>query len=54
MYYKVLEQISHFQSLGCDIAYQLDEDNERKVNRFQAICVTLKELWAGKQEKKLK
>ena len=37
-----------------DITYKFDEDIERKINRFQAVCGTMKRILGRKQERKLK
>ncbi|XP_039275024.1 uncharacterized protein LOC120349129 [Nilaparvata lugens] len=35
---KVLEQVSQFSYLGCEISYKDELDVEKKVGRFQMIC----------------
>lgn len=37
----VIEQVSHFKYLGCDITYDYDKDVNIKTQRFQAICGTI-------------
>lgn len=37
----ILEQVSHFNYLGCDISFNYEKDIEKKVNRFQMICGTI-------------
>ncbi|XP_075210156.1 protein spaetzle 4-like [Lycorma delicatula] len=39
---KILEQVSHFNYLGCDITYENDRDCNKKISRFQAICGTIR------------
>lgn len=38
---KVLEQVSQFNYLGCDVSFLGNLDLVRKINRFQQICRTL-------------
>lgn len=35
---QVLEQVSHFKYLGCDISYQESNDRDDKVTQFRHIC----------------
>ena len=35
---KILEQVSNFKYLGCDITYDYDQDLQQKVSRFNMIC----------------
>lgn len=48
---QVLEQVSHFQYLGCDITYDEDKDIKNKVNTFQRICGTIRRTLKNKTRK---
>lgn len=41
IFVKNLEQIRHFNYLGCDISYDGDTDWERKLSAFRSICGTI-------------
>ena len=38
----VLEQVSHFNYLGCDISYRKDNDIKRMLNTFSYTCGTIR------------
>lgn len=38
----VIEQISHFEYLGCDVIYEKDQDINQKVQTFEDICGTVR------------
>lgn len=38
---EILEQVSHFTYLGCDLTYENETDIQKKLHRFQHICGTL-------------
>jgi hypothetical protein len=38
----VLEQVSQFTFLGCDLSFDYDSDVENKLNRFQNMCGTIR------------
>ena len=44
----ILEQVSHFQYLGCDITYKHDQDVDKKIQKFQAVCGTIKRTFKNK------
>ena len=48
---QVLEQVSHFKYLGCDITYDEDKDIINKVNTFQRICGTIRRTLKNKTRK---
>lgn len=48
---KTLEQVSHFNYLGCDTTYERDKDVESKVHKFQAICGTINRTLKHKTRK---
>ena len=35
---RILEQVSHFTYLGCDVSYEKDKEILRRVSRFQTVC----------------
>jgi hypothetical protein len=35
-----LEQVKHFNYLGCDVTYDQDEDVNNKLHKFKNICAT--------------
>jgi hypothetical protein len=37
-----LEQVRHFNYLGCDVTYDQDEDVNNKLHKFQNICGTIR------------
>jgi hypothetical protein len=39
---KIVEQVSHFNYLGCDVTYNEDKDCDKKLHKFQAICGTIR------------
>lgn len=45
----VLTQIFYFHYLGCHIVYDFDEDDEQKLNSFQAISEQLEARLVGKR-----
>lgn len=49
-----LEQISHFEYLGCNISYEVDHDIENKINKFQRICGTINRTLRNKTRKDTK
>ena len=51
---KVLEQISNFNYLGCDISFDVDKDIQNKVNRFQHICGTINRTLKNKTRRETK
>lgn len=38
---KIIEQVSSFNYLGCEISTEKDKDTEKKLTRFQMICGTI-------------
>ena len=51
---KILEQVSDFKYLGCEISFKYDKDIEQKVNKFQAICGTIQRTFKNKIRKETK
>lgn len=49
----ILEQVSHFNYLGCDISFKYEKDIEKKVNRFQMICGTIGRTLGRKTRKEI-
>jgi hypothetical protein len=43
-----LEQVRHFNYLGCDVTYDQDEDIHNKLHKFQNICGT---IWRNLKKK---
>lgn len=39
---KPIEQVLHFNYLGCDISYNYDNDIDRKLNKYQSMCGTIR------------
>jgi endonuclease/exonuclease/phosphatase family metal-dependent hydrolase len=37
----IVDQVSHFHYLGCEISFQRDKDASNKMHRFQHICGTI-------------
>lgn len=48
---KIIEQVSNFVYLGCDVSYDRPKDLRNKVNRFQAICGTISRTLRRKARK---
>ena len=48
----VIEQVSHFSYLGCDITFNYDHDIQKELHKLQYICDTLKKTIKAKQEKR--
>ena len=38
----VLEQVKHFNYLGCELSLDSEPDFDKKINRFQRICGTIR------------
>lgn len=51
---QMIEQVSHYKYLGCDISYGYDKDIEYKINQFQAICGTINRTLNNKAHKQTK
>ncbi|KAJ4444055.1 hypothetical protein ANN_05844 [Periplaneta americana] len=47
----ILEQVRHFNYLGCDISFDEERDLKQKVHRFQSICGTIKRTLKNKTRK---
>ena len=41
---KPIEQISHFNYLGCDTSYEYDNCIKNKLHKFQYICGTIRSM----------
>jgi hypothetical protein len=51
----IIEQLSDFNYLGCDVTYKYDEDLNKKMNKCQSICgVISRTLKKSKKETNLK
>ena len=48
---QILEQVSHFEYLGCNVSWDVDRDIEKKVNKFQSICGTINRTLQNKTTK---
>jgi hypothetical protein len=48
---KIMEQVSHFNYLGCDVSYNYDADLQIKLNKFQYMCGTIKRTLTNKTRK---
>ncbi|XP_039301198.1 uncharacterized protein LOC120356339 [Nilaparvata lugens] len=48
---KVLEQVSQYCYLGCDISFKDDSDVERKIGKFQSICGNISRTLGKKARK---
>ena len=44
----IIEQVSHFQYLGCDITFEEEQDINKKINTYQHICGTIRRTIKGK------
>lgn len=44
----ILEQVRHFNYLGCDISFDEERDLKQKVHKFQSICGTIKRTLKNK------
>lgn len=51
---QILEQVSHFEYLGCNVSWDVDRDIEKKVNKFQSICGTINRTLQNKTTKETK
>ena len=51
---KTLEQVSHFNYLGCEISLNEDKDIQNKTNKFQYICGTIQRTLKNKARKDTK
>lgn len=51
---KPLEQVSHFDYLGCNITYDVDRDINNKISKFQWICGTINRTLKNKTRKETK
>jgi hypothetical protein len=45
---KIIEQVSHFNYLACDISSNYDADLQTKLNKFQYMCGTNKHTLTNK------
>jgi hypothetical protein len=48
---KIIEQVSHFNYLGCDVSCNYDADLQTKLNKFQYTCGTIKHTLINKTRK---
>ena len=48
----VLEQVSHFNYLGCDISYRKDNDIESKLKKISCTYGTIRRLLKNKTQRK--
>jgi hypothetical protein len=48
---KIIEQVSHFNYLGCDVSYNYDADLQIKLNKFQYMSGTIKRTITNKTRK---
>jgi hypothetical protein len=48
---KIMEHVSHFNYLGCDVSYNYDADLRIKLNKFQYMCGTIKRTLTNKTRK---
>jgi hypothetical protein len=48
---KIIEQVSHFNYLGCDVSYNYDADLQIKLNKFQYMSGTIKHTLTNKTRK---
>lgn len=48
---KVIEQVKHFNYLGCDITYEYSNDMKTKLQRFQHTCGTINKYLRNKTRK---
>ena len=39
---KIVEQVQHFNYLGCEVTFNYEEDLRNKVHKFQNMCGTIK------------
>jgi hypothetical protein len=46
-----LEQVRHFNYLGCVVTYDQDEDVNNKLHKFQNICGTIRRKFKKTQER---
>ena len=46
-----IEQVSHFDYLGCDVSYKPDNDIIMKLHKFQYICGTIHKTLKNKMRK---
>jgi hypothetical protein len=37
----IIEQVSDFNYLGCNVTYKYDDDLNKKINKFQSICAVI-------------
>ncbi|KAJ4429720.1 hypothetical protein ANN_21924 [Periplaneta americana] len=51
---KPIEQVSHFDYLGCNITYDVDRDIDNKISKFQWICGTINRTLKNKTRKETK
>lgn len=51
MGHKTLEQVSHFNYLGCDVTYGYSKDIQTKINRFSHVCGTISRYIKNKTRK---
>ena len=48
---EVIEQVSHFNYLGCDLTYEYENEVQQKLHKFQYICGTLRKILRKKTRK---
>jgi hypothetical protein len=46
-----IEQVSHFNYLGCDVSYKADNDIKMKLHKYQYICGTIHRTLTNKTRK---
>ena len=48
---KIVEQVQHFNYLGCEVTFNYEEDLRNKVHKFQNMCGTIKRTLKNKTQK---
>jgi hypothetical protein len=49
--YNIIEQVRHFNYLGCDISYEKDNDVGNKLSKFRNVCGTIHKYLKHKKGK---
>jgi hypothetical protein len=50
----ILEQVKQFNYFGCELSLDGEPDIDKKINRFQGICSTIREYSKKKCVQKVK
>jgi hypothetical protein len=51
IYNEIIEQVSDFSYLGCDVTYEINNDIQSKLNEFKQICGSITGTLKGKARK---